>query len=203
MLAQYTDKQGLNTYKFSEIEKMDTMITTNMFDILYNIRNTLRDNSTANITKQTDELAIIVQNLAVAKLNFIDEYREIYYDTKDYNKQLIFDYKIKYIDDYLTKYNETILPLLKSTQVGSKETELTKIIGDYRNERSQYIDKYDALIQISSDIFKTNIDKLKNRDNDNDNESKIIQDMASNTSSNIYVLLICYIVLIIMANIVK
>ena len=163
---------------------------------------------------KNDEISIIIisidenNNLLRGKRNnFVDVYKKKYYFDNNYNKQLIFDFKIQYIDS-ITQLNEKTSQELRTISTNTlvniksfKNIDIDKYLTEFKNILSTYESKYDTLNKITNDLYKNDFDNM-NQGHVAEEISKKIAMNATDTSKSVYVVFVIYFLLIAIANII-
>jgi hypothetical protein len=177
-----------------------------------------------------DQISILVLSINDNNLllrqqrnNYSDIFKKKYYFDNDINKQLIFDWKLQYIDA-VADLNEKTLAGINSVSVVntvfnnfdvkslSTDTDLLKKsfnkidFDKYSKDYDEIIHKYDAkyetLIKINSDLYKNTFDKSIQGVTDED-VSKQLATNASDTSKNVIVVFVIYCVLFAITNVIS
>lgn len=210
-----------NVYKFLDIKDIQKCIE-GLYDVIRTLNDTINEVSntqnTANKIKTIEKIDFIVielkdkiDELLNQRNIYVDLFKSKYYYDNDYKKQLIYDYKISYIDSMIKLHtellqNSTEKNIIEITQ-GIKKYE--KIDFDtYKKNYDEIIDiynhKYDILNKLSNDVFKTMNDINNNRElNEAQKISTYIKKSAEDTSINVYITFFIYLLIIIIANIVN
>lgn len=199
-------------------------------DLFQKIHDTIIKNL-ANINDQiAQNIVLIEENLALLRQQrneFSNLFKDKYYYDNDYNKQLIFDYKIELIDSFIKLNEETVHEInnvtlkkiienikfdtetLKNTIKGNSEKkskfnnfDMDKYSQEYQKYFDTYNSKYNLLNKLQNDMFKNDFDKSF-QDLEVENIYKQLKKNSDDTSRSIYLLFIIYIILIIVANIIK
>lgn len=182
LIKNYTEKDKTNVEKSQKI------------NLLYPIYSD-------NINKLSDSIN-----------NFTITYKDTYTET-DYYKQLIYNYKIEFLNNYLkifNSHNDLFLKIynndtsLTIEEIKSKYDNLDNYFKDDEKNHlkiiEEYENKFDVLIMIENDLFKKSTDNYYS-DNIllNENVSKKINNNSLEVSNHIYIVLICYIVIILLS----
>ena len=180
------------------------------------------------IVEKTLELEELINTLQQKKKNYQDTFKSKYYYSQDLNKQLIYDYKIKYIDGMITlhqsisdtirnKYSffqkyELSYTIKSFTDIDVSATKKTEVqqfdyIGykkEYNNVKNAYENRYNTIFKLANDIFKLEINDIKYRELEKQqNDAKKLLDTARDTSMSVYGLIVIYLIIIILAYYIK
>lgn len=236
-------KNGLTeTYKFADIEDIKIIIDTlysnvellaKLFkiDIEYKVDGEESDYSknTDKIIETTFKIESLIQQLQENKKNYTDLFKTTYYFDNNYNKQLVYDYKIQFIDSMIDlhdnickdiRINNNIFQTYDvninisgftdiNTNAVKKENVIQKFNYDeykikYQNNETSYNNQYESLYKLSNDIYKLESNILKYKDlEETEIRAKKLLDKANDTSNAVYGLFIIYIIIIIIANYVE
>jgi hypothetical protein len=198
----------------------------------------INKNSTNNNTDNTDNQTLIVEKtleleelidtLQQKKKNYRDIFKNKYYYSQDLNKQLVYDYKITYIDGMIklhqsisdtirNKYNffqkyelsytiksftDIDVSAIKKTEV--QEFDYISYKKEYNNVKNSYENRYNTIFKLANDIFKMEINDIRYRELEKqEKDAKKLLDIAQDTSMSVYGLVIIYLIIIILAYYIK
>jgi hypothetical protein len=178
-----------------------------------------------SIINKTLDINEDIVKLQEQKQNFMDLFKAQNKNSKEFHKQLEYDYKINYIDGMIKVYKTVVYDLktnfdffksydinLQITDFKDAEFSLSKKENDvvkldyflykkkYTVVKRTYENKYDSLFKLINDIYKTEITSSKYKDLDKEQEdAKKLLELAQGSSSAVYALCVIYIICIVLA----
>lgn len=146
-----------------------------------------------------------IAELRKRRNDYRDVFKGQFYLDDDYNKQLVFDYKMQYIDE-MAQLNEKAISDVRSASADTivkrlrfKRIDLFQYTKKYEEIQELYSTRCDTLMGISNDLFKNDPANTKELTNEDETSLQVARN-ARDTSASVYILLVIYLVLIAVAN---
>lgn len=230
---KYSDIDKIQAHIETLRQKVDELAELFKIDIKYDPDNPdvakkeekedISENTTL-IVEKTLEIEEIVNTLQQTQKNYQDIFKSKYYYSQDLNKQLIYDYKMKYIDsminlhkalsqnirnnyNFFQKYDfsysikgftDVDMSAIKKQDV--QEFDYIKYKKEYTDIKLSYENRYNTLFKLANDIFKIEMNDIKYKELDKqEKHAQKLFETAKDTSFSVYALIIIYVIIIIMA----
>lgn len=228
-------------YKFTDIEDIKMIIDTQYSNVEILAKLFINDidnidyeetdylKNSDKIIETTFNIELLIQQLQENKKNYMDLFKTTYYFDNNYNKQLVYDYKIQFIDSMIDLHDNVCKDIRTNnnifqtydvninvsgftdinTNAVKKENIIQKFNYDeykkqYQNNMTTYNNQYESLYKLANNIYKLESNILKYKDlEETEITAKKLLNKANDTSNAVYVLFIIYIIIIIIANYVE
>lgn len=198
-----TNDESNVPFQFEDIEDIRDVISSlnDLIHILFRNTGTEIDKE-INQTKLNDKVKLLTN----MKNNYIDLYKsKYYYDSNIYN-EMLYDYKLDYIEQHIEIHSKMITKFKSSSKYDIQNVITVDVYDDTFNSISKNFDnKYIVVKKLANDQYKKEVEATNYRDIETDMEtySRNLLTMANNSSTNVYTLISLYVVVILIANFIQ
>lgn len=212
----------INEFKYTDIEKIEKLIKPTLYDNLTKLNEIIKEYSDTdaeiikNFRNSHNDFKNNINELIRLKDLYIVQFKDKYYTNTSYYIQLIYDYKLEFIEKYINLYTEINNLLAKRELINEEKYNKRKSINEetynkindkiinYDTIRKEYEAKYTTIKLMEEDLYKLNVDiRYSQNITTEENKSKKLNELSANTSSIIYIVIICYIILLILTKYIK